>query len=99
MKNSLETWKLIEQAGFKNRNIDLMSALPGQTIESYEETLSKVLSLEPEHVSAYSLILKKARYFTTGMKKGIRPWRMETSVRGRRICDGRVDNTKTRRSR
>ena len=29
----LETWKLIEQAGFKNRNIDLMSALPGQTIE------------------------------------------------------------------
>ena len=41
----LETWKLIEQAGFKNRNIDLMSALPGQTIESYEDTLSKVRHL------------------------------------------------------
>ena len=55
----LETWKLIEQAGFKNRNIDLMSALPGQTIESYEDTLSKVLALEPEHISAYSLILEE----------------------------------------
>ena len=59
----LETWKLIEQAGFKNRNIDLMSALPGQTIESYEDTLSKVLALEPEHISAYSLILEEGTVF------------------------------------
>ena len=66
----LETWKLIEQAGFKNRNIDLMSALPGQTIESYEETLSKVLSLEPEHVSAYSLILEEGTVFYDWYEKG-----------------------------
>lgn len=66
----LESWKLIEQAGFKNRNIDLMSALPGQTIESYEDTLSKVLALEPEHISAYSLILEEGTVFYDWYEKG-----------------------------
>lgn len=66
----LETWKLIEQAGFKNRNIDLMSALPGQTIESYKDTLSKVLALEPEHISAYSLILEEGTVFYDWYEKG-----------------------------
>lgn len=66
----LETWKLTEQAGFKNRNIDLMSALPGQTMESYEDTLSKVLALEPEHISAYSLILEEGTVFYDWYEKG-----------------------------
>ena len=66
----LETWKLIERVGFKNRNIDLMSALPGQTIESYEDTLSKVLALEPEHISAYSLILEEGTVFYDWYEKG-----------------------------
>lgn len=66
----LETWKLVEQVGFKNRNIDLMSALPGQTIESYEDTLSKVLALEPEHISAYSLILEEGTVFYDWYEKG-----------------------------
>ena len=46
-------------AGFSNINIDLMSALPGQTTLSYEQTLSRVLALEPEHISAYSLIIEE----------------------------------------
>lgn len=66
----LETWRLTEQAGFKNRNIDLMSALPGQTIESYEDTLSKILALEPEHISAYSLILEEGTVFYDWYEKG-----------------------------
>lgn len=66
----LETWKLTEKAGFENRNIDLMSALPGQTIESYEDTLSKVLALEPEHISAYSLILEEGTVFYDWYEKG-----------------------------
>lgn len=66
----LETWRLTEQAGFKNRNIDLMSALPGQTMESYEDTLSKVLTLEPEHISAYSLILEEGTVFYDWYEKG-----------------------------
>lgn len=45
--------------GFENINVDLMSALPGQTIESYQKTLKKVVRLDPEHISAYSLIVEE----------------------------------------
>ena len=59
----LATWNFTEKAGFENRNIDLMSALPGQTMESWEDTLEKVIALEPEHISAYSLILEEGTPF------------------------------------
>ena len=51
------------QAGFSNVNIDLMSALPGQTPESWRETLNRVLALQPEHISAYSLIIEEQTPF------------------------------------
>lgn len=58
-----KTWNLVRELGFSNVNIDLMSALPGQTLESYERTLRKVLSLNPEHISAYSLIIEEGTKF------------------------------------
>lgn len=51
------------EVGFQNINIDLMSALPYQTLETYETTLEKVLKLQPEHISAYSLILEEGTSF------------------------------------
>lgn len=59
----LQTYEDARNAGFTNINIDLMSALPGQTCESYEDTLQKVLSLESEHISAYSLIIEEGTPF------------------------------------
>ena len=59
----LQTWNLVREKGFTNVNIDLMSALPGQTLESYECTLRKVLALKPEHISAYSLIIEEGTKF------------------------------------
>lgn len=58
-----ESFKDARKAGFKNINIDIMSALPGQTLSSYKETLNKVLSYEPEHISAYSLIIEEGTPF------------------------------------
>lgn len=57
----LESYRQVRQAGFDNVNVDLMSALPGQTVDSWRRTLSRVLSLvpQPEHISAYSLILEE----------------------------------------
>ncbi len=55
----LETYKMAREAGFGNINIDLMAALPGQSVKSYEETLRRVAALCPEHISAYSLILEE----------------------------------------
>ena len=55
----LETYRMAREAGFGNINIDLMAALPGQSVKSYEETLGRVAALWPEHISAYSLILEE----------------------------------------
>lgn len=51
------------RAGFENINVDLMSALPGQTVNSWKRTLEKVLALKPEHISAYSLIIEEGTPF------------------------------------
>ncbi len=50
-------------AGFENINVDLMSALPGQDCASYLFSLSGVLKLRPEHISAYSLIIEEGTPF------------------------------------
>ena len=59
----LRSYGLLREGGIRNLNVDLMSALPGQTIASYERTLRRVLSLHPEHISAYSLIIEEGTPF------------------------------------
>ena len=68
----LESFALARECGFTNLNIDLMSALPGQTCESWKDTLKRVTDLEPEHISAYSLIIEEGTPFGEkyGSKEG-----------------------------
>ncbi len=63
MEEFMENYALARECGFNNINIDLMSALPGQTIDSWKNTLTKVLELKPEHISAYSLIIEEGTPF------------------------------------
>lgn len=58
-----ETFSMAREAGFDNINVDLMSALPGQTLAAYKETLGKIAALLPEHISAYSLIIEEGTPF------------------------------------
>lgn len=57
----LESYQLALDNGFTNINVDLISALPNQTMDGYHNTLEKVLNLNPQptHISAYSLILEE----------------------------------------
>lgn len=50
-------------SGFQNISIDVMSALPNQTLEQYTETLERVCALQPEHISSYSLIIEEGTAF------------------------------------
>lgn len=59
----LANYYLAREAGFDNINIDIMSALPGQTLLSYGRTLERILKLRPEHISSYSLILEEGTDF------------------------------------
>ena len=49
----------IRKAGFKNLSIDLMYGLPGQTLKSWKDTLERVLTMNPEHISCYGLKLEE----------------------------------------
>ena len=59
----LETYKGARATGFDNINIDLMSAIPDQTYEGWVKNLRTVAELEPEHISAYSLIIEEGTPF------------------------------------
>ena len=59
----LESYQLARECGFDNINVDLISAIPKQTLVSWEETLQNVIKLNPEHISAYSLIVEDGTPF------------------------------------
>ena len=58
-----ESFSLARKAGFTNINVDLMSALPGQDLCSWEDCLEQIMAFAPEHISAYSLIIEEGTPF------------------------------------
>ena len=56
-------YDLARNCGFKNINVDLISGLPGQTIENWEHILRTVATLGPEHISAYGLMIEEGTPF------------------------------------
>ena len=63
VKEFEKTYELVRKHGFERVNIDVMAAIPGQTIESYKHTLEYVVGLSPEHISSYSLIIEEGTPF------------------------------------
>ena len=55
----LETYNMARKVGFKNINVDLMLGLPNQTIKDLSNSVDKIIQLNPEHISIYSLILEE----------------------------------------
>lgn len=68
----LDAYRWAREAGFTNINVDVMGALPGQTVASGLETLERVLSLTPapEHLSVYSLIIEEGTPFAAMAEAG-----------------------------
>jgi oxygen-independent coproporphyrinogen-3 oxidase len=59
----LSAYRMLRDAGMKNINVDLISAIPNQTGESWLRTLNCAADLKPEHISAYSLIVEEGTPF------------------------------------
>lgn len=53
------SYNFARNVGFDNINVDIMSALPNQSLQSYVNSIRKVCDLKPEHISAYSLIVEE----------------------------------------
>lgn len=59
----MESYHLAREHGFKNINIDLIFALPEQAMAAWHHTLNEVIALEPEHISAYNLVMEEETPF------------------------------------
>ena len=65
--------RYLKQAGFDNISIDLIYALPGQTMDQVKENVAKAIDLDIPHMSLYSLILENHTVFMNRMRRGKLP--------------------------
>jgi len=68
-KRLVEIIELAKNAGFDNISADLIYAIPGMEYEVYLDSLEKVIQLDIQHVSAYSLTIEKGTYFGKLLEK------------------------------
>lgn len=65
----LKTYKMAREVGFKNINVDLMIGLPTENLQDVEQDLERIKTLEPEHISVYSLILEEGTKMAEKVEK------------------------------
>lgn len=68
--DAIDAVRAARQAGFDNVNIDLIFAVPGQTLDEWEADLRTAVALETEHVSAYNLTFEEGTAFYALRNKG-----------------------------
>ncbi len=66
----VDNYNLARKLGFDTINVDLISAIPGGSIEKFKESLLKVVELNPEHISVYSLIIEEGTPFYINYGEG-----------------------------
>jgi|TARA_B110000438_G_scaffold22719_1_gene20625 oxygen-independent coproporphyrinogen-3 oxidase len=65
-----ETYKNARSVGFDNINFDLIYSIPGQSWDIWERDLNKIIDLDPEHISAYTLTMEKGTDLFQMVKNG-----------------------------
>jgi oxygen-independent coproporphyrinogen-3 oxidase len=64
------SFHIVREAGFTNLNLDLIFGVPGQSIETWQRTVEKTVSLAPEHISAYCLTFEEDTEFFRRFQSG-----------------------------
>jgi oxygen-independent coproporphyrinogen III oxidase len=65
-----EAARAAHRAGFDRLNLDIIFAVPGQTIDDVRNDIAEVVALGPDHISAYNLTFEEGTAFFTEMKRG-----------------------------
>ena len=73
VEEATQSFEWARAAGFKNINLDLMYALPGQTMAEWVESVKFALKLDPEHLSLYSLIVEPGTRIERAISEGTLP--------------------------
>ena len=64
------SFHVLREAGFTNLNLDLIFGVPGQTFDTWRQTLEKTVGLAPEHISAYCLTIEEDTEFFRRFQSG-----------------------------
>lgn len=67
----LDTFRFAREARFENINVDLMIGLPNQTLAEVQDSIEEIVSMEPEHISVYSLILEEGTPLFKKVEEGL----------------------------
>ena len=67
------TVRQARQAGFDNLSLDLIYGIPGQSVDSFIESVQQALDLEPQHLSTYSLTIEEGTEFERMVKSNLLP--------------------------
>jgi oxygen-independent coproporphyrinogen-3 oxidase len=73
VRDIYEAVAILRQAGFANVSLDLISGLPHQTIDQWQQSLAQAIALEPQHVSAYDMVLEPSTVFGKRFAVGEQP--------------------------
>lgn len=80
-QQALDAYDAAREAGFENAGIDLIFALPGQSIEHWANTLQAAIELRPEHISLYELSIEEGTRFAQLCAEGeLQPLDEETQL-------------------
>jgi oxygen-independent coproporphyrinogen-3 oxidase len=69
-EQAIECALAARQAGFENLSFDFIFALPGQTLQKWDATLQQAIELDPNHISAYNLIVETGTPLDHQIRKG-----------------------------
>jgi len=65
-----EAARAAHRAGFEHLNLDIIFAVPGQTVDDVRNDIAEAVALGPDHISAYNLTFEEGTAFFTEMKRG-----------------------------
>lgn len=68
-KEAIESFYQLRECGFKNINLDMIFGVPGQSFQSFQETVQSLLSFEPEHLSCYEMTYEEGTPLTQWKKQ------------------------------
>ncbi|MGR3221172.1 MAG: radical SAM family heme chaperone HemW [Candidatus Anammoxibacter sp.] len=71
VRKAYDTYSLLRKNGFSNINIDLIFGIPYQSVKEWQDDLSFVISLNPEHISTYSLTYENGTAFDKLLARGV----------------------------
>jgi putative oxygen-independent coproporphyrinogen III oxidase len=73
VKDVYDAVEVLRQAGYENLSLDLISGLPNQTLEQWQESLERAIALSPQHISAYDLVIEPGTVFGKRFEPGEGP--------------------------